>query len=162
MTEIKRFTMEYSYHDEEYVYRDNGKILTPSQVLHLLDDLNDKNKFLSDFRGFVSMEHQKLKEENKELKTLNKHLKNELSWIKDYAYWMEKDAFGKLFMHYMTTVDEFRIMAKENNQLKQELFESQVDYYAETYQDNLIRADDKINSLKREFKERFGKEFKYD
>lgn len=67
MTEIKRFTMEYSYHDEEYVYRDNGKILTPSQVLHLLDDLNDKNKFLSDFRGFITMEHQKLKEENEQL-----------------------------------------------------------------------------------------------
>ena len=49
----------------------------------------------------------------------------------------------------------------ENEQLKQELFESQVDYYAETYHDNPIRADDKINSLKREFKARFGKEFKY-
>ena len=38
----KRFTMEYSYSDEEYVYYDKGRALTPSEVLNLLNELNDK------------------------------------------------------------------------------------------------------------------------
>lgn len=66
-----------------------------------------------------------------------------------------KDSYDELY-------SDNKILEKENEQLQQELFESQVDYYAETFHDNPIRADDKINSLKREFKERFGKEFKYD
>ena len=105
MTE-KRFTAI----PETVTYKDNltGEILCPKCEKDYYAVLNKMNK---------------LSEENKQLKTLNTHLKNELSWIKDYAYWMEKDAFGKLFMNYMTTVDEFRIMKKENEQLKKELKE---------------------------------------
>ena len=45
---------------------------------------------------------------------------------------------------------------KENEQLKKELFESEKDYIMETYSDNPIRRDEKIQSLKEEFKARFG------
>ena len=40
--------------------------------------------------------------------------------------------------------------------LKKELFESEKDYIMETYSDNPIRRDEKIQSLKEEFKARFG------
>ena len=45
---------------------------------------------------------------------------------------------------------------KENEQLKQELFEIEKDYLIETYSDNSTRRDEKIQGLKEEFKERFG------
>lgn len=61
--------------------------------------------------------------ENEKLKTLNTHLKNEMSWIKDCAYWREKEAFNKLFGNYMVTVDEYRIMLKENQYLKELLMD---------------------------------------
>jgi hypothetical protein len=47
-------------------------------------------------------------------------------------------------------------LEKENEQLKKELFESEKDYIMETYSDNPIRRDEKIQSLKEEFKARFG------
>ena len=50
-------------------------------------------------------------------------------------------------------------MAKENEQLKQELFESEKDCLLETYNDNPVRRDEKIESLKEEFKERFRRGF---
>lgn len=40
--------------------------------------------------------------------------------------------------------------------LKKELFESEKNYIIETYSDNPIRRDEKIQSLKEEFKARFG------
>ena len=50
-------------------------------------------------------------------------------------------------------------LQKENDSLKQELFESEVDYFLDTYQDNPIRAEQHIDELKEEFKERFGRDF---
>jgi lipoate-protein ligase A len=47
-------------------------------------------------------------------------------------------------------------LSEENEQLKKELFESEKDYIMETYSDNPIRRDEKIQSLKEEFKARFG------
>lgn len=55
---------------------------------------------------------------------------------------------------------ENEVLKKENEQLKQELFETEKDYILETYDDNPVRRDDKLISLKREFKERFGRDFK--
>ena len=52
-------------------------------------------------------------------------------------------------------------LMEENRQLKKELFESEKDYLTETYSDNPVRVEDKIESLKKEFKERFGDEYKY-
>lgn len=48
---------------------------------------------------------------------------------------------------------------EENNQLKKELFESEEEYLLETYSDNPIRRDGKIQDLRKEFKERFGDDF---
>lgn len=47
-------------------------------------------------------------------------------------------------------------LKKENEQLKQELFESEKDYLIENYSDNPTRRDEKIRALTEEFKERFG------
>ena len=56
---------------------DNEKetALNVFEMIDLLNELNDKNKFLSEFRGFITMEHQKLKEENEQLKQQNSELK---------------------------------------------------------------------------------------
>ncbi len=58
--------------------------------------------------------------------------------------------------------DLLNTFVDENEQLKQELFESEFDYIMETYANNPVRRDDKIESLKKEFKERFGRDFEYD
>ena len=58
----------------------------------------------------------------------------------------EKKRNGKIATKYL----------EENNQLKKELFESEKEYIIETYHDNAIRRDEKIQSLKEEFKARFG------
>jgi hypothetical protein len=59
-------------------------------------------------------------------------------------------------------VDLLNELHEENQALKQELFESEVDYYNENYHDNPIRADNHILELKKEFKERFGRDFEYE
>lgn len=56
-------------------------------------------------------------------------------------------------LHYEKRMFELR---KENEQLKKELFECEKEYIIETYHDNAIRRDEKIQSLKEEFKARFG------
>ena len=56
----------------------------------------------------------------------------------------------------MEIVDELNQLNDENEQLKKELFESEKNYIIETYSDNQIRRDEKIQSLKEEFKARFG------
>ena len=52
--------------------------------------------------------------------------------------------------------ERITLLEKENEKLKQELFESKKDYLIETYSDNPARRDEKIHGLKEEFKERFG------
>ena len=52
--------------------------------------------------------------------------------------------------------ERIKELEKENEQLKQEFFESKKDYLIETYSDNPTRRDEKIQGLKEEFKERFG------
>ena len=52
--------------------------------------------------------------------------------------------------------ERITLLEKENEKLKQELFESKKDYLIETYSDNPTRRDEKIQRLKEEFKERFG------
>ena len=51
--------------------------------------------------------------------------------------------------------DKLNIIMEENEQLKKELFESEKDYIMETYSDNPVRRDMKIQSLKEEFRERW-------
>lgn len=47
----------------------------------------------------------------------------------------------------------------ENEQLKQELFDSECECIEVHYHDNEVRRDNKIEELKIEFKERFGRDF---
>lgn len=47
----------------------------------------------------------------------------------------------------------------ENEGLKKELFESEKEYLMIDYHDNPVRRDDKIEMLREEFKERFGRDF---
>ena len=57
------------------------------------------------------------------------------------------------------TGSEIIDLLNENEQLKKELFESEVEYINSNYADNSVRRDQKINSLKEEFEERFGQVF---
>lgn len=52
-----------------------------------------------------------------------------------------------------------RELEKENEQLQQELFESEKECIMIDYRDNPIRRNDKIIDLKKEYKERFGRDF---
>ena len=55
--------------------------------------------------------------------------------------------------------DKLNKLTEENEQLKQELFESEKEWYECNYADNPARRDDKIEVLKEEFKKRFGRDF---
>ena len=57
---------------------------------------------------------------------------------------------------YLKKINE---LADENEGLKQELFESEKEWYECHYADNLVRLDSKLEALKGEFKERFGRDF---
>ena len=84
---------------------------------------------------------------------------------KRYEYWEDSDTaydtkikYGQYFriidkkdMVYLLNEKEETIQL-----LKKELFESEKDYIMETYSDNPIRRDEKIQLLKEEFKARFG------
>ena len=50
-------------------------------------------------------------------------------------------------------------LEEENEQLQQELFESEKECIMIDYRDNPIRRNDKIMDLKEEYKERFGRDF---
>ena len=54
---------------------------------------------------------------------------------------------------------ENKELKKENKQLQQELFDSEYECICVHYHDNEIRRDDRIEDLKQEFKERFGRDF---
>lgn len=56
-------------------------------------------------------------------------------------------------------IDKLNEVAEENEQLKQELFESEYENICERYHDNSIRRDSWVEDLKEEFKERFGRDF---
>ena len=56
-------------------------------------------------------------------------------------------------------MEKINELADENEQLKQELFESEKEWYECHYADNLVRLDSKLEALKEEFKERFGRDF---
>ena len=50
-------------------------------------------------------------------------------------------------------------LEEENEQLQQDLFESEKECIMIDYRDNPIRRNDKIMDLKEEYKERFGRDF---
>ena len=56
-------------------------------------------------------------------------------------------------------INKMNELADENEQLKQELFESEKEWYECHYADNPVRLDSKLEALKEEFKERFGRDF---
>lgn len=93
-------------------------------------------------------ENRQLKEENEQLKQAYQTLKSRHSLLHDECLEAEcdRDSLKK----------DVISLEKENEQLKKELFESEKDYIMETYSDNLIRRDEKIQGLKKEFKEKFG------
>jgi hypothetical protein len=73
---------------------------------------------------------------------------DEVEYIMDKVAMEDRD-----FAEFIDFVED---ICNENEQLKKELFESEKDYIMETYSDNSVRRDEKIQSLKEEFKARFG------
>ena len=84
---------------------------------------------------------------------------------KRYEYWEESDTaydtkikYGQYF-RIIDKKDMVNLLNKQEEtiqSLKKELFESEEECIMEMYSDNPIRRDEKIHSLKEEFKERFG------
>lgn len=86
--------------------------------------------------------------------TLNELLdKNEeLKELGDYFERKKYEYHNKWNLVHLDNIN----LRKENEKLKQELFESKKDYIIETYSNNPVRRDKKLQVLKEEFKERFG------
>lgn len=61
--------------------------------------------------------------------------------------------------NFLTMKTERHQFKRENEQLQQELFESEKECIMIDYRDNPIRRNDKIIDLKEEYKERFGRDF---
>ena len=77
----KRFTMKYSYEDEEYVIYDDGNPLTPSRVVK---KLNEQQATIS-----------QLKEENEQLRQQQQRLYN---YFRDYLEdEMSAENFGEMW-----------------------------------------------------------------
>jgi len=77
--------------------------------------------------------------------------------LKDGEFWL--DGQIDTACNHSEICNDLNQLVEENEQLKQELFESEKEYLIETYSDNSVRKNDKIHSLKKEFKERFGRDF---
>ena len=71
-------------------------------------------------------------------------------------YIKENEQLKSDLKHRLIVIKALKDVIKE---LQNELFESEKDYLIETYYDNPARRDDKIESLKEEFKRRFGRNF---
>lgn len=113
----------------------------------------------------LKRENEKLKETIKELELENaKHIGDGEWDIRDITYGHGKfrlEEWGERYHQFYNgdkqlEDEEVVSLLFENEQLKKELFESEKDYIMETYSDNPIRRDEKIQGLKEEFKERFG------
>ena len=103
---------------EKFIINQNGEIedtmahINFDSFMEILIVLNGQSRHLK-----------KLSEENNQLKFENKDLKSEISWIQDCAYWQKENAFDTLFGYYMKTCDEYRLLLKENEQLKEQIKE---------------------------------------
>jgi len=113
----------------------------------------------------------KLKKENKQLKETIKELELENAKHIGDGEWDIRDTYGHgkfrleewgerhhQFYNGDKQLEDEEVVSLlfENEQLKKELFESKKDYIIETYSNNPIRRDKKLQILKEEFKERFG------
>lgn len=98
--------------------------------------------------NLVHLDNINLRKENEKLKQVYQTLKHRHSLLHDECLEAEcdRDSLKK----------DVISLEKENKQLKQELFESKKDYIIETYSNNPVRRDKKLQVLKEEFKERFG------
>ena len=98
--------------------------------------------------NLVHLDNINLRKENEKLKQVYQTLKHRHSLLHDECLEIEcdRDSLKK----------DVISLEKENEQLKQELFESKKDYIIETYSNNPVRRDKKLQVLKKEFKERFG------
>lgn len=140
---------KYQYNVNKNSIEENGKFVA----------------YLNSVYGFrIANKLNVLSKENEQLKASNILLKNEMSWIKDCAYWREKEAFNKLFGYYMITVDEYRLMEKENQILikQQEALQETTLYdaikYARELEDSNTELYKENMNLKRLIKDAYETE----
>ena len=144
--------------------------------------IEERNKLQFDYNMEV-LTRQSIEKKNKQLEKENLDLKNSICFDelatdavcqliikKDKEIRQLKEAYQTLKHRHSLLHDECLeiecdrdslkkdviSLEKENEQLKQELFESKKDYIIETYSNNPVRRDKKLQVLKEEFKERFG------
>lgn len=123
--------------------------------LHYRYECDDMCRELNKYEDKVnelSEENQQLKKELQQAKKLIKTYSDENSDLTIENERLKKE-MTKLGIDH---TEEITRLEKENEELKKELFESEKEYIIETYSDNSVRRNDKLQSLKEEFKERFG------
>ena len=178
MTKKERFSLS------TYYIWDNDKKLKWEEVVELLNILSEERDYFEKKKceyfnkwNLSHLDNINLRKENEELKIKKERqerlseiweqeINNRILSLKEFIENCHDDAVKKALKDYFySTVNEYDLSAKyrelkkENEKLKKELFEAEEEYLLETYHDNPVRRDDKIELLKEEFKERFGEEY---
>ena len=136
-------------HNADVVATALNELLTENEELKELGDYFERKKCEYHNKwNLVHLDNINLRKENEKLKQVYQTLKHRHSLLHDECLEAEcdRDSLKK----------DVISLEKENKQLKQELFESKKDYIIETYSNNPVRRDKKLQVLKEEFKERFG------
>lgn len=107
----KRFTMKYSFEDEEYVFYDKNKALSPSEVRRLLNDMIEDNE--------------ELRKENEVLKKVCEMYSSATRSDREYIKEFEEEN-GKIIIQ-----DEFHIW--EVNKKKYEELKKKYDNFEEEF-----------------------------
>lgn len=153
MTEVQEAIKFEKLSKFEHRYDDYDMVVEINREEHnldfLIDHLRNKIIFFYDYGDGDDLddckkEIKKLKKENSTLKLLVQN-------------WEQLDDEKDEQLEKMN--DSLKRFVEENNQLQQELFESEQECIEVHYYDNPIRRDNKIEMLKEEFKERFGRDF---
>lgn len=145
--------------------RFENRLNTNLKKWHILNPVwdNEKEDALNVFKMIDLLNE--FDNENKKLEKENLDLSEELDYYKtkcaslETAYIHEQDENWRLEKSKMEFANELGKTIDENEELKQELFESEKEWYECHYADNPVRLDSKLEALKEEFKERFGRDF---
>ena len=157
MTE-KRYTITIGQNNEFKEIIDHHRQDKQISVFEFLKQVGEQDKAFK-----------KVKKENKELK--EDYLQQKARIEQQLTEYIKENRTLKLLVQNWEKLDDekdeqlekmndsLKRRVEENKQLQQELFESERECLELHYHDNEVRRDDRIEMLKEEFKERFGRDF---
>ena len=133
---VKRFTLtnsENAFQEMKCGIDDRGKTLTFIEVVNELNELHEDNQLLHKMNANAI----DFMYDNFDLNIM--FTDRELNDICNEMGWELSEKGIKINQ-----------LEKENEQLKQQLFETRKDYILETYADNPVRRDEKLKELEKE------------